>query len=93
MKIYVGWSEGDYGSSGYLQSASLDRFAFVKKLVNDSMNADDIEVFDSETQEYLYNCTCLHSYTDHHWCSCPDCKDNDETVRWLVENHIGNYHK
>lgn len=93
MKIYVGWSEGEWGSGGYLQFASLDRFAFIKKLCESSMNADDIEVFDSETMEHLYDCSCLHSYTDHTWCSCPDCKDNDEAVRYLVETKQGNYHE
>lgn len=92
-KIYVGWSEGEWGSGGYLQYASLDRFALIKKMLERSLSGTDIGVFDSETMEQLYECDCLSHYTDNHWCSCPDCKENDETVRYLVETHQGNYSK
>ena len=93
IKIYVGWKEGDWGSGGYLEFASLDKFVLIKKMTESSLNADDIGVFDSETMELLYECDCLHSYTDKHWCICPDCKSNDEAVRYLVETKQGNYLK
>ena len=92
-KIYVGWFEGDYGSGGYLQMASLNRFDLVKHSLEKALNQNmQIEVFDSKTMQHLYDCDCLIQYSDKtNWCTCPECKNNDETVRYLVETKQGNY--
>jgi len=92
MKIYILYSEGCYGSSGYIIAAGSDKFAIVKEGLKHSNN-DEIEVYDSETMQHLFSCDCLHMYTDRHWCSCKECKENDETVRYLVETKQGNYCK
>lgn len=90
-KIYVGWHEGGYGASGFVDHASLNKFELVKKLLKDLSQPDSILVFDSETMEELEECNCLNMYCDKHWCGCSECKDNDETVRYLSENKLGNY--
>ena len=95
MKIYVGWFEGDYGSSGYVAITGLDRFKLVKYAIEKKRYQNmDIKVYDSETMEEISYCDCLHQYTEkNRWCNCQDCKSNDETVRYLVATKQGNYHK
>lgn len=92
-KIYVNWEEGDYGTSGYVICAGNDKLTLVKKTLKERNENSEIKVYDSDTMELLFDCRSLHQYTDHSWCNCPECKDNDETVRYLVETKQGNYHK
>ena len=95
VKIYVGWHEGSYGSSGYIGIVSLDKFKLVKQSLEKELNQNmDIQVFDSETMEHLFDCDCLHQHFDKtQWCHCSECKENDEVVRYLVETKQGNYRK
>jgi len=94
-KVYVGWQKGEFGSSGYLKNVSLDRFALVKHSLEVERDQNmDIEVFDLDTMMHLYDCSCLQQHSDKgRWCNCEDCKSNDETVRYLVDTHQGNYLK
>lgn len=92
-KIYVGWHEGGWGASGYAELAALNKLALVKKLLSNHSQPDAILVFDSDTIEELTECNCMNIYTDRHWCNCDECKSNDETVRFLSENKLGNYTK
>jgi len=93
-KIYVGWNEGEFGSGGYLDKVSTDKLKMVKQCLEVQHDQNmDIVVFDLDTMEKLFECDCLHQFSDKSWCRCPDCKDNDETVRYLSETKQGNYSK
>ena len=95
--IYVVYQEG-YVSEGWIVCVGLDKLKAVKFDLEKEHNQNSlIKVYDSETMEYLFECDTLKQQTNRddpkNWCRCPECKDNDETVRYLVDTKQGNYLK
>lgn len=95
MKIYVSYQEG-FMCEGWIVGAGIDKLELVKyDLETRHYQNSLIKVYDSKTMNELFECDALKQRTDRkdpsNWCHCPECKSNDETVRYLVETKQGNY--
>lgn len=75
MRIYVGWVEGGWGDSGFINNASISKEKLIESLKNDICRQEtEIRIYDSETGELIEDCDCMFSFADGSKCKCSECK-------------------